>query len=63
MEDKINEQIKYIESKWFVISNLSKVKWYLRNVWYYRLKRYYNSQNDYDWVNYQEIIEICPDIC
>jgi abortive infection bacteriophage resistance protein len=56
MEEKINQQIIYIKSKWFIISDLEKTKWYLEKVWINRLKRYFNTVNTYEWTDFQEII-------
>ncbi len=56
MEEKINNQIKYIKSKWFIIIDEEKVRWYLEKVWLHRLKRYFNTVDKYEWTNFQEII-------
>lgn len=56
MEEKINKQIEYLKSKWFIITDEQKVRWYLEKVWLHRLKRYFNTVEKYEWTDFQEII-------
>ncbi len=56
MDEKINNQIKYLKEKGFVISDEEKVKWYLIKVWLHRLRRYFNTVEKYEWTDFQEII-------
>ncbi len=56
MEEKINNQIKYLRRKWFIVSDVGKVGWYLEKVWLHRLRRYFNTVDKYEWTDFQEII-------
>lgn len=42
MEKVLYQQLNHIKSLWFIIHDEQKVIWYLRWVWYFRLKRYFN---------------------
>lgn len=57
MEYEINKQLEYIKSKWFIISDEGKVRWYLEKVWLHRLSRYYNIVEEYEWIDFQKIID------
>ncbi len=56
IEEKVTIDIKFLESKWFIISDEEKLKWYLKNVWMYRLTRYFNVIDNYKWANFDKII-------
>jgi len=56
MNEKINKQIEYLKEKGFIISDEEKVKWYLIKVWLHRLRRYFNTVEEYNWTDFQEII-------
>lgn len=55
MQNILNEHLSYIKEIWFIINDETKVTWYLRWVWYFRLKRYFNTIEDKS-VDFQEII-------
>ncbi len=58
MEEKINNQINYIKSKWFIITDEKKVRWYLEKVWLHRLKEHFNTVEKYEWTDFKDIINL-----
>jgi len=55
MEKLLQEHLEYIKKLWFIINDEIKVLWYLRWVWYYNLKAYFNIFENKN-VDFQEII-------
>lgn len=57
MENKIDNDIKYLQEKWFIIQDKVKIQWYLQNVGLHRLRRYFNvAQGKYQNFDFQDII-------
>jgi abortive infection bacteriophage resistance protein len=55
MEKVLYQQLNHIKSHWFIIHDEQKVIWYLRWVWYFRLRRYFNIFEDKNR-DFQEVI-------
>lgn len=55
MEKRIQKHIEYIKKLWFIIGDEEKIIWYLRGVWYYRLRKYFDVFEDKDR-DFQEVI-------
>ncbi len=56
MEKLLKEHLDYIKSLWFIVNDETKVIWYLRWVWFYRLKRYFNIYEDKN-IDFQKVID------
>ncbi len=58
IENKIDADLKFLKNKWFLIKNKEKAKWYLKNVWLHRLRRYFNmAQWNYKDFDFSKIID------
>lgn len=55
MEKILQEQLNHIKSLWFIINDEKKVIWYLKWVWYFRLRRYFNIFENKN-IDFQEVI-------
>ncbi len=55
MEKLLKEHLDYIKKLWFIIDDETKIVWYLKGVWYYRLKKYLNIFENRNIV-FQEVI-------
>lgn len=56
MQNLLNEQIEYIKNLWFIITDESKILWYLKWVWYFRLKKYFNIFENKN-IDFQKVID------
>jgi len=56
MEKLLKEHLEYIKSLWFIVNDETKVIWYLRWVWYYNLKAYFNIFENKN-IDFQIIID------
>lgn len=55
MDKLLKEHLDYIKKLWFIIDDETKIVWYLKGVWYYRLKKYFNIFENRN-IDFQEVI-------
>jgi len=58
VNNEINNQILFLKSKWFIIKDEKNIRLYLINIWLYKLSKYFKSFKDYNWVDFNEVINL-----